>query len=248
MKLDANMTLGELAVGVPGAAAAFEDLGLDYCCHGARTLAEACTAAGVALEAIVQRLDRDPGMPAEPAFTDWSRTPLETLIGHILDRHHVYTRDALERLHNLLPKVVQAHGDKHVELQGLHASFEELRAELATHMAKEEQVLFPYIVYLERAVKERTPPPQAFFGTVRNPILMMMQEHDNAGELLRRLRQLSHNYVLPDESCPSWSQVYEALPALERDLHQHIHLENNVLFPRAVALEESAHGARARRE
>jgi len=223
-------------------------LGLDYCCHGGRTLTEACSAAHVSVESVVRMLDGSMlAAAAEASFTDWNHEPLEKLIRHILDRHHAYTRDALDQVRTLLPKVEQVHRAAHAELTTLRDTFDALHAELMPHMAKEEQVLFPYVVYLERAVTAHTPPPEAFFGTVRNPILMMMQEHDVAGDLLRRLRAIAGNYVLPGEACVSWDQVYRALPALERDLHQHIHLENNVLFPRAVALEDAALASRTKK-
>lgn len=248
MKLDVTMTLRDLAVAMPGATEVFEGLGLDYCCHGGRSLLEACSAAHVSVESVVRMLDGSRVVAAEAApLTDWSREPLERLIRHIVDRHHAYTRDVLEQVRTLLPKVEQVHGAAHTELTTLHDAFDALHAELMPHMAKEEQVLFPYVVYLERAVTAHEPPPEAFFGTVRNPILMMMQEHDVAGNLLRRLRDVAGNYMLPGEACRSWEQVYQALPALERDLHQHIHLENNVLFPRAVALEDTAMSSRLRR-
>jgi regulator of cell morphogenesis and NO signaling len=241
MKLDVTMNLRDLVVAMPGATEVFEGLGLDYCCHGGRSLLEACTAAKVSVDSVVRMLDGVEEVSAEVApRTDWSREPLENLIRHIVDRHHTYTRQAMERVQTLLPKVVRMHGAAHAELATLHDAFDALRADLTPHMAKEEQVLFPYIVQLERASAAHQPPPGPFFGTVRHPIRVMMQEHDVAGDLLRRMREIAGNYVLPDEACTSWEQVYQALPALERDLHQHIHLENNVLFPRAVTLEDAA--------
>ena len=248
MELDVTMTLRELAAGIPGATEVFESLGLDYCCHGGRSLTEACMAAHISAESVVRMLDGSRVVATEGApLVDWNREPLERLIRHIVNRHHAYTRDALEKVRTLLPKVEQKHGAAHTELTTLRDVFEALDVELVPHMAKEEQVLFPYVVYLERALTAHEPPPEAFFGTVRNPILMMMQEHDAAGDMLRRLREIAGNYVLPGEACSSWEQVYQALPALERDLHQHIHLENNVLFPRAVALEDAATSSRLRR-
>ena len=241
MRLDFTATLRELAIAVPGATEVFENLGLDYCCHGGRTLVEACSAAHVDVESVVHLLDGGrAAAAAETALTDWSRESLERLILHIVDRHHAYTRDTLDRIGTLLPKVEQVHGAAHPHLMTLRDTFDALRTELTPHMAKEEQVLFPYVVYLERAVMDHAPRPEAFFGTVRNPILMMLREHDVAGDLLRRLREMAGNYVLPADACTSWEQVYRMLPALERDLHQHIHWENNVLFPRAVALEDTA--------
>jgi regulator of cell morphogenesis and NO signaling len=159
------------------------------------------------------------------------------LIGYILATHHVFTVEEIERLTPLMAKVVTRHGDGHPELFELQALFSELTDSLIPHMRKEEHVLFPFIVELERAEKAKLPAPVPHFGTVKNPIRMMMAEHDTDGERLKKMRDITGDYSLPEGACPSFTALYAGLEDLERDLHRHIHLENNVLFPAAAALE-----------
>ena len=129
------------------------------------------------------------------------------------------------------------HGEHHPELRKLEVIFRGLEVELIGHMLKEEHILFPYIEALETAVADGETVPTPFFGTVRNPVRMMMQEHDDAGQALLRLREASSNYEVPADGCTSFRMLYQALEEFEKDLHQHIHLENNILFPRAAELE-----------
>ena len=158
---------------------------------------------------------------------------------YIVGTHHFFTRQELTRLDQLFDKVCAAHGQNHAELLRLQGRFQGLRRELTAHMLKEEQVLFPAIVEMEEAVGRGEPIPMPFFGTVRNPVRMMMMEHDTAGEVLREMRILSSNYTVPSDACLSYRTLYQALQAFEADLHQHIHLENNILFPRAVEMESA---------
>jgi len=133
--------------------------------------------------------------------------------------------------------VAMAHGQNHAELEKVEVSFRALAEELTVHLLKEEHMLFPYIIELESTVKSGGRPAPAMFGTVQNPVRMMMMEHDSAGELLHKLREVTNGYAVPEDSCMSYRMLYRALPEFEADLHQHIHLENNILFPRAIALE-----------
>ena len=162
------------------------------------------------------------------------------MVAYIVTRHHGFTREELVRLSELLEKVCSVHGENHPELRRLHTIFQELKNELTGHMSKEEQILFPYIENLEAAVARGEPAPTPVFGTVRNPIRMMIQEHDDAGQALRGLREASSNYQVPADGCVTFRTLYQALEEFEKDLHQHIHLENNILFPRAADLEASA--------
>ncbi len=174
---------------------------------------------------------------------DFQAGTLAELIGHILDKHHTFTRHEMERLGALASKVYAAHGERHPELALVGSLFERLCQDLKPHMFKEEQVLFPYIIRLEQALAGKGAPPFAPFGTVNNPVRMMMYEHDAAGDLLRELRAATADYAVPADACLSYRTLYGALEAFEKDLHQHIHLENNVLFPRAAELESRAHSA-----
>jgi regulator of cell morphogenesis and NO signaling len=170
---------------------------------------------------------------------NWQREPLADLVAHINSTHHKYTREEIARLGPLFDKVVSVHGKNHAELQHVRAAFRGLAQELTMHMMKEEAVLFPYIVRMEESViqKETVLPPP--FGSVQNPVSMMMHEHDSAGEALRTMRQASAGYTAPGDACISYQTLYKALADFEKDLHQHIHLENNILFPRAIEMERS---------
>jgi regulator of cell morphogenesis and NO signaling len=162
---------------------------------------------------------------------------LADLILHITSTHHAFVREESPRIQALAAKVVGVHGTNHAELLQVQQVFSALAEELRVHLMKEEQMLFPYISRMEESVLAGEPAPPAMFGTVANPVRMMMQEHDGAGEALRSLRAITSNYAIPEDVCISYRTLYQALQDFESDLHQHIHLENNILFPRAVAME-----------
>jgi regulator of cell morphogenesis and NO signaling len=229
-------TVRELAVALPNATRVFEKTRIDYCCGGDQLLGAACARAGVDLEALEQMLETSTE-PITISPDDVQNRSAAELIQYILDKHHVYTKAEMQRLEPLAEKVVAAHGANHSELLSIRGLLQQLIAELKGHMFKEEQILFPYIVELEQSVRQTRPAPFAPFGTINNPIRMMMFEHDHAGEILRELRKLSSDYRVPEGACMSYQTFYEALEAFEQDLHQHIHLENNLLFPQAVKLE-----------
>ena len=236
MLLDPTKTVGELAVAIPNATRVFEKTKIDYCCGGDQLLGDACVKAGVDLQMLEQMLAASVE-PATAATADFQQMTLAGLIQYILDKHHVYTKEEMNRLESLVAKVVGAHGANHPELLTMRDLLQQLFAELRGHMFKEEQILFPFVVEFEQSVRQNRPTPSAPFGTVNNPIRMMMFEHDNAGEILRELRKLSTDYKTPADACISYQTFYQALEAFEQDLHQHIHLENNILFPKAIALE-----------
>lgn len=239
--LNTTKTVREFAVELPGATRVFEQLGIDYCCGGGRSLAEACAVAGIEIERTLTALaEAGQQTGATVAAAQFQTGTLKELIAHILETHHVFTRQEIARLDALLAKVCGVHGANHPELLRVQALFQELARDLTPHMLKEEQILFPYILRLEEAANGGQPAPRPPFGTVRNPVRMMMLEHDTAGELLRRIRRTSRDFNAPPDACISYQTLYGALAAFEADLHQHIHLENNLLFPRAVELEEMA--------
>ncbi len=238
MQINTTKTVRELTLEIPGATRVFEKAGIDYCCGGAKPFQEACAAAGVSTDEVVRSLEQageSSGLVADA--TEWQTQPLSKLASYIVSRHHVFTRDELARLDALLSKVCSVHGQNHAELFGIQPLFQDLNRDLIPHMQKEEMVLFPYIEQMEAAASEGKRAPVPFFGTVQNPIRMMMMEHETAGEILKRIRQISGGFSVPKDGCISYETLYKALDALEQDLHQHIHLENNILFPRAVTLE-----------
>jgi len=227
-------TVAELAISNPGAIPELERLGIDFCCGGNATVADACRRAGVRPEqllALVAQADRPEGRA-------WEKEPLSALVRFILETHHVYTREAIASLPPLAAKVRGRHGEAHPETRVVETLATRLADDLAPHMMKEEQVLFPYVLGLEEAALRGGPRPASCFGSARNPVRMMMAEHDAAGEILRRLRAATSGYALPPDACASFQALYSGLQRLESDLHRHIHLENNVLFPRAIRLEE----------
>ena len=170
---------------------------------------------------------------------NWTEKSLESLASYIITKHHAYVKGELPRLAQLAQKVVNRHGSTKPELPVIAATLTQLDGELTQHLAKEEAVLFPYIAGLERSVSNGTPRPRSCFGTVANPIAMMTQEHDAAGNLIAEIRRLSVNFTTPVDACPTFHAFYDGLREFEQDLHQHIHLENNILFPRAIELENS---------
>lgn len=233
--MNSATTVRELAIQMPDATRVFEKFKIDYCCGGNTPLAEACAKAGVDLQQLEQEL-KNTGT-ATQIQADFREVTLPRLIDHIVNKHHVFTRNEMVRLEALMMKVVSVHGKNHPELSEASALLKTLGEELNPHMFKEELVLFPYIVQLDRSAILKTRAPFAPFGTVNNPVRMMMKEHDAAGEILRELRRVTNDYTVPADVCISYETLYKALNGLEQDLHQHIHLENNILFPKAIELE-----------
>jgi len=240
MSVTTEKTVGELAMENPAATRVFEKLGIDYCCGGSHTLGEACQAAHLSMDKVEAALAAASQQASVAApGTNWQAEPLAELIAHIERTHHVYTRQEIARLGPLFDKVCSVHGKNHPELGALRVIFNGLAEELTTHLMKEERVLFPYIIRMEESVVAKEPVLPPPFGSVRNPVAMMMHEHDGAGDALRDMRQISNGYAPPSDACISYKTLYQALAGLEADLHQHIHLENNILFPRAIEMEQA---------
>src|SRR5574338_26371 len=235
MTLSSNMTVREAATTIPQSTRIFEKLKIDYCCGGNTPLGEACANAGVEVEEIERMLEEV--QTTSDRTIEFQTVTLPNLIDYIVEKHHVFTKDELARLDPLFAKVVSVHGQNHPELLQARELFGSLSADLTPHMFKEEQILFPHIRNLERAAIHKLPAPFAPFGTVNNPVRMMMKEHDVAGDILRELRKITNDYTVPSDACISFQTLYQALAELEADLHKHIHLENNILFPRAIKLE-----------
>lgn len=240
MNVSLDQTVRELALESPTAAGVFEKMGIDYCCGGKKTLAQACSAAGVEAGNVVSALNAAESARAGAGNTiDWKSAPLAELIRHIQVTHHEYTRKTIARLGPLFDKVCAAHGEKHPELLELRQTFAGLAGELSPHLMKEELVLFPYVERMEESVLEGAPIVPPPFGSVRNPVMMMEHEHDSAGEALLALREGTHGFEPPPDACTSYKSLLQALAEFEADLHRHIHLENNILFPRAMEMEKS---------
>jgi regulator of cell morphogenesis and NO signaling len=238
-KIDKETTVGEIAAKWPVVREAMERLGIDYCCGGKHTLAEAAAEKGVDLERVMAAINEavEQGGSAEDQ-RDWTTAGLTELADYIEARHHTFMKEQLPRISTLLMKVKRAHGERHgTMLVELDDVFVGLREEIESHLMKEEQVLFPYIRQIESAVAAGQEMPRMHCGSIANPINQMEHEHEEAGKALAQMRILTGNYTPPPDACPTFCTLYEALEAMERDLHEHIHLENSVLFPKARDLE-----------
>jgi regulator of cell morphogenesis and NO signaling len=232
----ATKTVREIALEQPTSIRVFESLGIDYCCGGRKPLSEACEARSLEVDEVIAALETAANGPEKPADNLTTKS-LTGLCAHIVATHHEYVRRELPRLTVLAEKVVNRHGETHPELLVIQATLAQLEEELTQHLGKEEVVLFPYIGKLELAIAKGAPMPQRCFGAISNPIAMMTREHDSAGMLLEVMRTKSSQYTTPEGACPKYHAFFDGLREFEQDLHQHIHLENNVLFPRAIEME-----------
>jgi regulator of cell morphogenesis and NO signaling len=234
-----DKTLGQLVTERPARAHLFERLGLDYCCGGGKRLADAARGAGLDPSAVLRELDTWDAHSSGEENVDWSKATMTELADHIVAAHHGYLRDRLPTLAVMLEKVLRAHGQSHPELLELRQLFASLWAELDCHMVKEEEVLFPICRAMDRrdAMAHAGVPvaPMSLHG----PIGVMIQEHEDAGDALATMRALTQGYTPPEDACATYRALLAGLAELEADLHQHIHKENNILFPKAIAAEEA---------
>jgi regulator of cell morphogenesis and NO signaling len=239
MVISEEKTVGELAAQVPGAARVFEKYQIDYCCGGKHPVGGICRERGIALQTLVDELELAATPKAEKSDQDWNTASLRGLIGHILLRHHAYLRNEFPRITDLFAKVVNAHGERQPVLFQVREVFTTLREELESHMMKEELILFPAIGKLEAASVAGVRAPMC---SIDQPIARMEHEHEVAGRAIAEMRLRTRDYSIPEEACNAYRALFDALVELESDLHQHIHLENNILFPRAAKLESTTGG------
>lgn len=231
-----SRTIGSIVAEDFRAAAVFTAHGIDFCCKGGRTVQDVCTANGIDPSKLESEIQASLGRESAPA-DDPNTWALTRLAEHIERVHHGYVNAKVPVLQQYLAKLCKVHGEQHPELFGIAREFEACAGAMAAHMKKEELLLFPFITRLELAQRERSSPPTAHFGTVENPVRMMMHEHDEEGERFRRIAALSNGYTPPADGCNTYRAAFALLQEFEQDLHRHIHLENNILFPKAVALE-----------
>jgi len=232
MVITSETPVRDIAVGIPTAIPLLERIGIDYCCHGQHTLTEACTKKNIALAPVLEELEKLQPQSADPAESRWAQAPLKELSEHIVKRHHAYTREQLDLIDGLMAKVENRHGAQHVEVFQIGKVVAVFGSELRHHAECEENNLFPYIAALGSHQKPELPAPAK--GSLNMPIARMMTDHDKTAEELKTLRTLTDDFTPPAEACPTWRALYRAMEELESDLHQHIHLENNILFPRAL--------------
>ena len=236
MTLSKEQTIGEVVAQDFRTATVFEKYGLDFCCGGNQSITSACNEAGVDVESLLTALEQVGGENSNNI--DYNSWPIDLLADYIEKTHHRYVAQQIPLLKAYLEKISNVHGNRHPELLEIKTLFDECAVELTSHMKKEEMVLFPFVrqmVAAQQAVGANLAAP---FGTVQNPIKMMMHEHDAEGERFRKIAQLSNQYALPADGCNTYKVAMETLKAFEKDLHTHIHLENNILFPKAIAMEE----------
>jgi regulator of cell morphogenesis and NO signaling len=232
MTVTATETVGEIVAANPSSARLFEKYGIDYCCGGNRPLAEACSEKGLSVEEFSRELT---AADAPATERDWRGAPLAELIDHIVGKHHNYLRNEMPEISNKIDKVLAAHGERHGDtLTALCGVFRGLKAELSDHMMKEERILFPMIRNMEVTARLTMPA-----GAIQHPIRVMEHEHASAGQALAEMRRLTKDFSPPDAACNTFRVLYRQIEELESDLHIHIHLENNILFPRAAELERT---------
>lgn len=237
MNINKNNTVAEVVTKNIKSAHIFKKHGIDFCCGGGISIEKACAKNNVdykTLENELLAIDE-----VSHRTMDYNSWDLSFLIDHIINVHHTYVEESIQLLLEYANKVANVHGHHYKEVVEINNLFQEVAGELTAHMKKEELILFPFIKQLVKAEKEGSVLPQPPFGTVNNPIQMMEQEHENAGDIFKTIAKLSNNYTPPEEACNTFRALYAALDEFEQDLHQHIHLENNILHPKAKALEKS---------
>jgi regulator of cell morphogenesis and NO signaling len=228
MEFTASTLIADIVSAVPSSMKVFERHGIDFCCGGQRPVGDACSAQGVPIETLRADIAAAAAQP-EADTRLWTSATLSDLIAHILDRYHAKLAQDMPGLTRMADKVAAVHGERHPETLDVARLFQGLRDELDSHMMKEEQILFPIVRQVEQGVGAH---PMA--AHIAQPIRVMEREHQSAGVVLARLRELSGGYALPADGCSTFQALYAGLEEFERDLHAHIHLENNILFPRAV--------------
>jgi regulator of cell morphogenesis and NO signaling len=231
-----DTTIRDLVTADFRAAAVFDRHGIDFCCGGDRTVGDACQAKGLRPLAVLSEVAQACSA-ADPVSPELSTQEPRALIGRIITKHHAYVREALPIIVARTRKVALVHGENHPELHEVERLFQGVSVEMIAHMEKEEVILFPFITELAAAGSVRERAPVSPFGTVANPIHMMEDEHERAGWAMARIRELTGGYQPPTDACATYRIALQELEAFEQDLHAHVHLENNILFPEALRLE-----------
>lgn len=241
--INSNKTIGEIVKDDYRTAEVFKKFNIDFCCGGKITIDQACANNSVDKDELASALDATLSKPAGNSGQNYKDWEPDFLTNYIINVHHKYVNENLPLLYEFTQKIARVHGGNHPELLQVAENFSAVAEELSAHMMKEERILFPYVIQLYSSYKKKEEATPSPFGTVRNPIRMMEMEHESAGALLKEMRQVTNNYALPVDACNTYTVTFKKLDEFENDLHQHIHLENNILFPRAIQLEEEMAGA-----
>lgn len=235
MKNKDSKTVAEFVTKNIKTADVFKKHGIDFCCGGGVTIKEACKKSAVDFDTLITELNL---VESTNSFlNDYNKWELDFLIDFIQNTHHKYVDENLTLLKQYVDKVAQAHGDNHPEIFEIQELIHVVSDELTTHMKKEELLLFPFIKKLVRAKREHTKIEKPYFDSVNNPIQMMEEDHDHAGDIFKRISKLTNAYQTPEDACNTFKALYAKLKEFEDDLYQHVHLENNILFPKARYIE-----------
>lgn len=238
MNVNKETTIGEVVAADYRTAALFESLGIDFCCKGNKTIDEVCQTKAIEKELLFQNIEKVI-KTEEIESSNYNSWPLDLLADYIEKKHHRYVEDKTPVLKQYLDKIFMVHGKQHPELFEIKNLFNQSAANLAAHMKKEELILFPFVRKMAVAKHANSETPQAPFGTIQNPIQNMMYEHDLEGGMFRKIAELSNNYNPPSDACNTYKVTFALLKEFESDLHLHIHLENNILFPKSIDMEAS---------
>lgn len=235
MNITKEKTVASIVTENIKAAHVFKKYGIDFCCGGGISIDKACEKSGVDYSVLENDLKIVDNVSKAFNYGAWE---LDFLVDHIVNIHHSYVEESIPILMQYADKVAKVHGHHYTEVVKINSLIIEVAQELTAHMRKEELILFPFVKQLVRAKKEGALPPAPHFGTVNNPIRMMEDEHEAAGDIFKIISKLTNDYTPPDEACNTFKALYAKLQEFELDLHQHIHLENNILFPKAIELEQ----------
>lgn len=242
MSIQGNQIIGELVAQDYRTASVFKKYGIDFCCQGNKTIQDACDKKNIDINAVVTDLTSVNEANGNNNSTDYQSWPLDLMTDYIEKKHHRYVTDKTVEIMPYLEKIDRVHGDRHPELHEILEEFRVSTSLLAAHMKKEELILFPFIRKMVKTQQAGTQMEAAHFGNVENPINMMKHEHDIEGERFRKIATLSNNYTPPADACNTYRVTFALLKEFEDDLHLHIHLENNILFPKAILLEKQLSG------
>lgn len=237
LPITTTKTVGETVAADYRTAAVFKQFGIDFCCGGKRNIEQVCEQKGIDPTLLQQALEQTKTTAgnSEMNYDAWN---LSFLADYIVNKHHVYVQERLPQLVEYADKVARVHGEKFPPNLEVAALVNSLSDELMGHLLKEERILFPYIKVMEQAKQNGLPKPAPYFGTAAGPVNVMEAEHEVAGEIMKRIREITNDYTLPEEACNTWRVLWSLLSEFEDDLHQHVHLENNILFPKTLQMEE----------
>lgn len=239
MEITKENNIGELVALDYRTAPVFKKFGIDFCCNGNRSIEDACSKKNIDPTSVVKSL-QEATTTSTGTNTDYNSWPLDLLADYIEKKHHRYVETKIMEIQPFLAKIVRVHGEKHPELAEIEKLFNESAGELTKHMKKEELILFPFIRKMVAAKQKEESIPTPHFGSVENPIDMMNHEHTIEGERFRQIAELSNNYTPPADGCNTYRVTFAMIQEFEDDLHLHIHLENNILFPKAIEMERAS--------